>query len=103
MGEEASCPIISCRWIPLRVRCSTREPNARGVINRVAIAEVDQPARGTTWSSISMLVTFSEGYQVSNEMVNRLKGPSAEEKISSGTIEEYARSRSLISLATKAH
>src|SRR5690554_102346 len=74
--------------------------NARGVINRAAIAEVDN-RRAELLEKFSNVDSFSAGYQVSDEIENRIQTLAKEEDIEWNQ-EEYARSRSLISLQLKA-
>ncbi|MGI6574234.1 MAG: S41 family peptidase [Fermentimonas sp.] len=72
----------------------------RGVINRVANAEVDLN-RHSLLEQYPDAVTFKESYELSNTMVKRLKGLSAEEKIEWDD-EEFEHSRPLIALQLKA-
>ena len=74
--------------------------NARGVINRAAIAEVDN-RRAELLEKFSNVDSFSAGYQASDEIENRIQTLAKEEDIEWNQ-EEYARSRSLISLQLKA-
>ncbi len=74
--------------------------NARGVINRAAIAEVDN-RRAELLEQFPNVDSFSAGYQVSDEIENRIQTLAKEEDIEWNQ-EEYARSRSLISLQLKA-
>lgn len=72
----------------------------RGVINRVANAEVDLN-RHSLLEQYPDAVTFKEDYELSNAMVMRLKGLAAEEKIEWDD-EEFGLSRPLIALQLKA-
>ncbi len=74
--------------------------NARGVINRTAIWEVDN-RRTELLEKFPNVDSFNEGYQVSDEIENRIQTLAKEEDIEWNQ-EEYARSRSLISLQLKA-
>ena len=73
---------------------------ARGVISRVANAEVDIN-RHSLLKKYPDAVAFKKGYELSDTMVKRLKGLAAEEKIEWND-EEFERSRLLIALQLKA-
>ena len=74
--------------------------NARGVINRIAIAEVDNH-RGELLDRFPDVNAFDKGYQVPEAVQARLRSLASEEKIVWNE-EEFNRSRSLIFLQLKA-
>src|SRR5690554_3691679 len=74
--------------------------NARGVINRIAIAEVDNH-RGELLDRFPDVNAFDKGYQVPEAVRARLRSLATEEKIVWNE-EEFNRSRSLIFLQLKA-
>ncbi|HHU25560.1 MAG TPA: S41 family peptidase [Bacteroidales bacterium] len=73
---------------------------ARGVISRVANAEVDLN-RKSLHEQYPDAIAFKEGYELSDAMVKKLKGLAAEEKIEWNE-QEFERSRPLIALQLKA-
>ncbi len=73
---------------------------ARGVISRVANAEVDLN-RKSLHEQYPNAIAFKEGYELSDAMVKKLKDLAAEEKIEWNE-QEFERSRPLIALQLKA-
>jgi carboxyl-terminal processing protease len=73
---------------------------ARGVISRVANAEVDLN-RKLLHEQYPDAIAFKEGYELSDAMVKKLKDLAAEEKIEWNE-QEFERSRPLIALQLKA-
>lgn len=74
--------------------------NAKGIINRVAIAEVDNHRR-TLMQKFPNVLSFMTGYQVTEEMKQRLRLLAADEKLEWDE-EEYERSQKLIFVQLKA-
>ena len=74
--------------------------NARGVINRIAIAEVDNH-RGELLNRFPNVNAFDKGYQIPEAVQARLRSLASEEKVAWNE-EEFNRSRSLIFLQLKA-
>jgi carboxyl-terminal processing protease len=74
--------------------------NARGVINRIAIAEVDNH-RGELLNRFPNADAFDKGYQIPEAVRARLRSLASEEKVAWNE-EEFNRSRSLIFLQLKA-
>src|SRR5690554_2868264 len=74
--------------------------NARGVINRIAIAEVDNH-RGELLNRFPNADAFDKGYQIPEAVRARLRSLASEEKVAWNE-EEFDRSRSLIFLQLKA-
>jgi carboxyl-terminal processing protease len=74
--------------------------NARGVINRVAIGEVDNN-RKSLLSKFSDVEEFNKGYHISDDLLNRLKTVAAEVDVEWNE-DEYLKSQNLIFVQLKA-
>ncbi len=74
--------------------------NAKGVINRLAVSEVDN-RRGALLQQYPDVLLFMKGFQISEEMIQKLRAIAATEQVEWNE-EEYGRSQPLIFVQLKA-
>jgi carboxyl-terminal processing protease len=95
--------IMSDYFVPVDTTAGTMlhaNLNAKGVINRLAVSEVDN-RRGALLQQYPDVLRFMKGFQISEEMDQRLRAISAAEQVEWNE-EEYSRSQPLIFVQLKA-